>query len=247
MRPFGSVLRRFVQEFGYDVHRIGGRHLGRNHFADVRHLCGAGGVQTIFDVGANKGQSATTFAEEFPEATVYSFEPFPEAYDQLQAVGAHLPNVRTFNFGFGDRDESRRMFVQTGSELNSLFAPSSNATDFIAAGPMTRQGECEIQITTIDSFCEKERVPSIDLLKIDTQGAEHLVLGGAAESLRKGAIKTVFLEINFVPLYEGQTSFGEILGLLDPFDYGFVGLYDPYYAEAGFLKWADALFVLRHR
>lgn len=247
MRPIGSVLRRFVQEFGYDVHRVGGRHLGRNHFADVRHLCGTGGVQTIFDVGANKGQSALTFAEEFPEANIYSFEPFPTAHDQLTSAVGHLGNVHTFKFGLGEKEETRRMFVQTGSELNSLFAPSSNATDFIAAGPMTRQGECEIQITTLDSFCGKENVKPIDLLKIDTQGAELLVLKGATENLRKGAIKTIFLEVNFVPLYEGQTSFGEIVGFLDQFGYGFVGFYDPFYADAGFLKWTDALFVLRDR
>jgi hypothetical protein len=35
--------------------------------------------QTIFDVGANKGQTALTYARLFPAARLYCFEPFPDS------------------------------------------------------------------------------------------------------------------------------------------------------------------------
>ncbi|GAB4073253.1 hypothetical protein GCM10028812_53370 [Ancylobacter sonchi] len=34
----------------------------------------------IFDVGANSGQSASSYAIAFPEALIHSFEPVPETY-----------------------------------------------------------------------------------------------------------------------------------------------------------------------
>lgn len=40
-------------------------------------------ARCIFDVGANIGQSAKAFANAFPNAVVYSFEPFPAAFHEL--------------------------------------------------------------------------------------------------------------------------------------------------------------------
>lgn len=243
MRSFGSVLRRFIQNLGYDVHRIGGRRLGRNHFADICHLCRGRGVQTVFDVGANTGRSAIHFSTEFPSAQIYSFEPFSAAFGELSETVKELPRVRPINIGLGERAETRRLFIQSGSELNSLLPPSPSAVEYIDPLSVAREGECEIQITTLDAFCVEKGIEWIDLLKIDTQGSELSVLRGSSEMLRKGRIKTIFLEVNFVPLYEGQCSFSDIISLLDSFHCCFVGFYEPAFADEGFLKWADALFV----
>jgi hypothetical protein len=137
------------------------------------------------------------------------------------------------------------MFIQSGSELNSLLAPSSSAVEFIDPVSIACQGQCEIQMATLDAFCAEAGIECIDLLKIDTQGTELSVLRGSSEMLHKGAIKTIFLEVNFVQLYEGQDSFAEILSWLDPLRYSFVSFYEPAFSEEGFLKWADALFVHR--
>src|ERR1700726_4281936 len=38
---------------------------------------------TIFDVGANVGQSAQTYRRLYPQAEIWSFEPFPSTYRDL--------------------------------------------------------------------------------------------------------------------------------------------------------------------
>ena len=39
---------------------------------------------TIFDVGANKGQTAIEYRSNFPTAEIYCFEPFPDSVAELK-------------------------------------------------------------------------------------------------------------------------------------------------------------------
>src|SRR5687768_11964837 len=47
----------------------------------------------VLDVGANVGQSASEFADAFPQATVHSFEPVASTYARLVEAVKHRPNV----------------------------------------------------------------------------------------------------------------------------------------------------------
>jgi len=48
---------------------------------------------------------------------------------------------------------------------------------------------------TLDSFVKKNKIQSIDLLKIDIDGSEYLMLKGARKTLKKNKIKTILIEI----------------------------------------------------
>jgi FkbM family methyltransferase len=242
MAHWRKQLRRILHRYGYDFQRVGTRQLGRDHMADIRLLCG-GRVQTIFDVGANIGQAAMGFADEFREATIYSFEPFPEAFSQLVANVSQWGRVHPQNLALGEKHTKETLHVNQGSELNSFLVSAPEATDYISADHMKPRGECHVSVATLDQFCVEQRISQIDLLKIDTQGFELHVLKGAERMLSTGAVRVVFLEVNFVPLYQSQPDFGELNDHLHSRDFHFVGFYDATFSEAGYLKWADALFV----
>tara|TARA_B110000438_G_scaffold248219_1_gene250857 strand:+ start:1536 stop:2279 length:744 start_codon:yes stop_codon:yes gene_type:complete len=48
---------------------------------------------------------------------------------------------------------------------------------------------------TLDSFVKKNKIESIDLLKVDIEGSEHLMLQGAKKTLKKNKIKSILIEI----------------------------------------------------
>ena len=48
---------------------------------------------------------------------------------------------------------------------------------------------------TLDSFVKKNKIKSIDLLKVDIEGSEHLMLQGARKTLKKNKIKSILIEI----------------------------------------------------
>jgi FkbM family methyltransferase len=237
-------FRRLLNRFGYDFHRIGAKQVGRNCCADIRAICGPPPVEVIFDVGANVGQAAHLFSTQFPEAAIYSFEPFPEAFKLLQANVSSLKNVKTFPFGFGETAGRKTFFLNQGSELNSLLPNAQEGEAYIDRNYFHAIGECQVEIATLDQFCEDTSAnPTIDLLKIDTQGSELAVLRGAMGTLSSGRIKCVLLEVNFVPLYAGQPAFAELNEVLTQAGFRFVSFYDHAFHPDHFLKWADALFV----
>jgi hypothetical protein len=79
-------------------------------------------------------------------------------------------------------------------------------------------------------------------LKLDLQGAEMKALTGARKMLGKGMVSSIFLEVIFVPLYEGQATFDDIIEYLYGFNYGIFGFYDLVRSVNGRLKWCDVLF-----
>ena len=48
---------------------------------------------------------------------------------------------------------------------------------------------------TLDNFVKKNKIKSIDLLKVDIDGSEHLMLQGASKTLKQNKIKTILIEI----------------------------------------------------
>ena len=68
--------------------------LGQDPFSDIVRLSGTRAVRTIFDVGANVGQTASALSAMFPESTIYSFEPFADTpslpfHDRCEVSGLH--------------------------------------------------------------------------------------------------------------------------------------------------------------
>jgi FkbM family methyltransferase len=246
MRSIREELRNFINRFGYDFHRIGARQLGRNCLADVETLCGSRGVKVIFDVGANIGQAARLFSGRFPGALVYSFEPFPGAFKELQGNVAACRNVTTLPFGFSEKQGNQTFYLNRGSELNSLLPNAREGGAYIDQSYFNPVGTCQVDLSTVDQFCSDRQIERIDLLKIDTQGSELSVLRGAVRQLASGRVRCVLLEVNFVSLYEGQPSFEDLNQCLSQSGFRFVSFYDSAFHANGFVKWADALFVHIH-
>ena len=48
---------------------------------------------------------------------------------------------------------------------------------------------------TLDNFVKQKKIKSIDLLKVDIEGSEHLMLEGARKTLKNNKIKIILIEI----------------------------------------------------
>jgi len=68
-----------------------------------------------------------------------------------------------------------------------------------------------IKVTTFDTI--KNKIPQVDYLQIDVQGAELAVLQGAEKSLE--SIGMIELEVRFYPLYEQEPLFSDVHAYLE--------------------------------
>lgn len=147
--------------------------------------------RTVFDVGANVGDWSLVAAQLMPAAHIHCFELSPRTWRTLSArVQGERFTVN--NCGMGDRDGSIR-FKDYGenSTVNTILSNATYHDDRHAAVVS------EATIVTGDTYCRQHGIDSIDLLKIDVEGADHLVLAGFERMLGACAIRVVQFEYGY--------------------------------------------------
>ncbi|HEX7318047.1 MAG TPA: FkbM family methyltransferase [Pyrinomonadaceae bacterium] len=156
---------------------------------------------TVFDVGANVGELTLLFSRFVGAAgVVHAFEPCVDAFGRLESLchAASLRNVRLNRLALAE-DESRvSLHVYDEDHMSWNTRAARPLEDYgIDVKPLTTE---EVPATTLDLYCERNGVASIDLLKIDVEGAEFQVLIGAGRMLRERRVRRVTFEF-------GQTTF----------------------------------------
>jgi FkbM family methyltransferase len=190
----------------------------------------------IFDVGANVGAKAIRYTNEFPGAKLYCFEPVPATFKALQSSVRHLQNVSCVQAAVGATPGRATMHAGQNSELNSLH-PALN----VESGQNSEA--VDVDILTLDNFCESNGVPQIDLLKTDTEGYDMEVLQGTRRMLAEHRVRGVLCEVSFRDNDPRHTSFFDVHRLLKSEGFEFFGLYD-LLQRRQHLSYCNALFRL---
>ena len=238
MKSWGESLKRNLVYLGYEIRRI-----TTGAFHDQRMLLSGTRVRTIFDIGANTGKVTARYSKLFPEATIYSFEPFPESFQKLRRRFEGNSLVKPIQFAVSNKVGKKKFYVNQDSTTNSLLPTGDDAGCWVDPNDMKSVTTIDVPVTTIDNFCKQESIDEIQILKMDIQGGELMALVGASEKLGQGSILLIYTEILFVPIYEGEAFFYEICGLLSGYGYKLFNMYNFYHARNGHIKWGDAIFV----
>src|SRR6188768_2166399 len=90
-----------VKRCGYELRRVGSFH--SDSFYDQAALLRGREVKVVFDGGALDGGTARHYAFLFPHATVYSFEPFPESFADVQRVAAQNARIKPVNLALAEQ------------------------------------------------------------------------------------------------------------------------------------------------
>ncbi len=215
--------------------------LGLDKFHDMAMLHPPDQVRTVLDVGANVGQSAVEFGAHFQHAQIHSFEPVSSTFAQLQrtASGKQYHHYRS---ALGSVNEQLEMNVTTDprrSDMNSVRAPHP----YLAGGTFRKE---TIEVMTLDEWCKRSEVTSIDYLKIDTEGNDMEVLLGGSATLAKQHVRFIEVEVGMNPSNTFHVPLERIAAHLHPLGYHLFALYEQS-REASptfpVLRRANALFV----
>jgi FkbM family methyltransferase len=147
----------------------------------------------LFDVGANGGHYSKLLREIFPEAIIYAFEPLPRNYSLLKNNLADH-DVHTIHSGLGSTSTKLIMYSSSEDETGELATFYKHALlDLYKAENIL---EFEVDIKTLDDFCELHNIHFIDFCKIDVEGHELEVLQGAREMILGNRINIIQFEFN---------------------------------------------------
>lgn len=167
------------------------------------------GCDLVVDVGANAGQYGRLVRSLGYRGALLSFEPEAETFRVLQRVAERDPLWEVRRLALADRPGSAQLKVSANSVSSSLLTIRS---EHVAAAPQSAVDRVvDVPLSTVDgelaSFGSRRT-----WLKMDVQGAEMAVLRGARAALR--SVVAVQAELSLRPLYEDQTDYLELLGLL---------------------------------
>lgn len=133
----------------------------------------------VIDVGANLGFMSGIFSTlAGPTGTVHSFEPSPTVFESLSEVVRinKFSNISPYNFGCGREEQTLPLYCPTSSGEASL-RPTAGIQGSI-------QSQLSVRIIKLDTFLGGQ-LDRLNFMKIDTEGFEDEVLGGATGILRR--------------------------------------------------------------
>jgi FkbM family methyltransferase len=198
-------------------------------------------VRCIVEVGAADGRDTLTYSQIFPNAQIFAFEPLPENFEKLAEISRNATRITAVNMAVSDKPGKAKFNVTALPDASSLLEPNSTGSTFDRYIVPTHV--MEVDVTTLDAFASKHSITAIDLLKMDAQGAELLILHGAAELLGKAAICMIYTEINFMDIYRGGTKWYALASFLCERGFKLQAFYNLNYNQNGQLAWADAIFT----
>jgi FkbM family methyltransferase len=217
------------------------RKFGRDPWRDLQILLQSVPSPVCFDVGAHRGETIMNIIEKFPTAAIHAFEPDPDNFAALQEAVQNLPQAKLYPLALGDRQDRAKLQKTSFSMSNSLLPAAATMN----SESHKKIGEVEIAVTTLDLFCQNEKIETIDLLKTDCQGFDLRVLHGAKQMLSERRIKIIQCESLFTAEYEGQGWFYEVLRFLTDLNYVPVSFGEPARNQWHEVLWSDVIFKRR--
>lgn len=138
----------------------------------------------VIDIGANSGYFTIYAARLVGDGKVFSFEPMTGLFNSIKTnIDANnLKNVFAINSGVA-KEKGEQIFYTSDSHngCHSMYS----------------RKECgkEIKINTVnlEDFCKERAIESIDLLKLDCEGAEYEIIFNLSKDFLK-KIKKITLE-----------------------------------------------------
>lgn len=233
-----KLIRRAANRFGIDIRRHDRRATSTGRLCQ---MLANQDVNLVLDVGANVGQFAQSLRDSGYAGKIVSFEPLAIAHAELlrRSRNDHAWEIAP-PLAIGDHNGEIAINVSgnsvSSSLLNMLDAHAS------AAPGSTYTGEQKTRIARLDTLITEHLKPeTVSFLKVDTQGYEDRVLDGAGEFLDQ--VRGLQLELSFVPLYQGQKLFDELVERLRTIGFSmwaiWPGFHDP---RSGRMLQVDATF-----
>jgi FkbM family methyltransferase len=167
-------------------------------------------LNTVVDIGANRGQFALCARRLYPNALIYSFEPLRSpAKAYLKTFRGDL-KTQLFNKAIALQSGSAAMHVSKWDVSSSLLPIAQAQQDNF---PFTAESRQETVDTAPLAEClDRNAITGTALLKLDVQGYELAALRGCEDLLE--CFKYVYVEASFIELYVGQALATEVVAYL---------------------------------
>ena len=135
--------------------------------------------RTILDIGGNIGVTSRYLAHRFPGAQLHAFEPVPANLELLNSNAAGNARIRVHPYGLGPADGE----VKLGNPDPSGY----NQGGYSAFAAAARGSTVSAPVRGVESALGDAGIGGVDVIKVDTEGAEYSILSAFPEAVLGGA------------------------------------------------------------
>lgn len=137
-------------------------------------------ADVILDIGASTGIYALIAKTVKPNAKVFAFEPIPAVFEKLQHnIALNNFEIKSNAAALSDYDGTGTIALPNTEMLYSVTINQPIATD------SNDYKSVDVETIRLATFIEQEKLPKIDLMKIDVETHEGEVLQGMGDYLAK--------------------------------------------------------------
>jgi FkbM family methyltransferase len=136
----------------------------------------------IFDIGANVGLYGIISKTIANNSKVFFVEPLERNLLLIKKnISLNGMNLDVFPFALADK-ESTSTFYDMKSHDNTI---GSLKKDFVKKHKHHKEIiPIKVKVTTLDNLIKKNKIPAVDLMKIDVEGLDYEVLKGAYNAIK---------------------------------------------------------------
>ena len=168
-------------------------------------LCGnyCPNPNVMFEIGAREAADSVLFKSRFPSAEVYAFEAYDDEF-KTHTGREYLKDINYINLGMWN-ENTKVTFHQKGVGLGISSIRDRGAQYGV---------DCkEIHVSRVDTFCQNNKIDSIDIAKIDVEGCSYEVLEGFGELIQ--SVKIMHVETEQIQHFENQKTESQVFELLE--------------------------------
>lgn len=132
----------------------------------------------IVDVGAHLGFFSLPLASLLHHPRIYAVEPVSNTFHLLEKNTQNMTSIKAFRLGLWNKKGNMNIYSNPHLLMYSSLFPERFTWD-------KHPHQESVRLTTLDSFCKENNINSIDLLKVDAEGAEEKILRGGSRMLSR--------------------------------------------------------------
>jgi FkbM family methyltransferase len=122
----------------------------------------------VLDIGGNIGVASRFLARRFPQAQIFAFEPAPENFDLLLKNTSGCRNVKGFPIALGKTNDLQEIYTSSNPKNYGGYSFFENEAN--------RFVKRSVPIRNAGDFLKDMGISKVDIIKIDTEGAEYDIL-----------------------------------------------------------------------
>ena len=173
-----------------------------------------GDIDTIFDVGAHKGEFTNLMLRNFSISHMQLFEPNLVNFNYLKNKFKQK-KINLNNYALGEKEEEKKFKIMKETSSSTLSEINENTKYFKRKNFFLNFGlnskiykSVNIKIYNGSKILKQKKISSIDLLKIDTEGHEYFVLKGFEKEISK--VRVIFFEHHYDQMIIKNYTFSDI-------------------------------------